>query len=88
MITRCVRTIMWLGKIETITCNEHSFAWSGQIPCTGMRRCIYCGVYEHDLIEQAKNSKQSLYSRVIEFFVGLFKKKGNHGNRRSVGNSL
>lgn len=24
-------------------CTRHSYAWSGNIPCTGMYRCVYCG---------------------------------------------
>ena len=27
---------------------KHSFAWSGQIPCTGVYTCIHCGHVEKD----------------------------------------
>lgn len=23
---------------------QHRYRWSGRIPCTGVRRCIFCGV--------------------------------------------
>lgn len=44
--TKCHRTISWLGKVEEIVVDKHTFAWSGKIPCTGEKRCIYCGEYE------------------------------------------
>ena len=31
------------GNIKTVECVSHSYAWSGTIPCTGIKRCIYCG---------------------------------------------
>lgn len=34
------------GKCVTVKCTNHSYAWSGKIPCTGVRRCIYCGKIE------------------------------------------
>jgi hypothetical protein len=37
------KTIAWCGKVETVECKEHSYACSGRMPCTGVRRCIYCG---------------------------------------------
>jgi len=40
---KCHRVIQWGGKVEHITVDEHVFAYSGRIPCTGARRCIYCG---------------------------------------------
>lgn len=39
----CERLIEWLGVTKNIRVAGHSFAWSGKIPCTGVRRCIYCG---------------------------------------------
>lgn len=39
----CHRIIVWGGKVQNIVVNKHSFAWSGRMPCTGIRRCIYCG---------------------------------------------
>lgn len=30
-------------KWHFIPCQDHFFAWSGKIPCTGVYRCIYCG---------------------------------------------
>jgi hypothetical protein len=37
------KTICWLGKTETIPCTNHSYSWSGNMPCTGVLRCIFCG---------------------------------------------
>ena len=31
------------GGCKTVTCRDHAFAWSGQIPCTGTYRCVHCG---------------------------------------------
>lgn len=31
------------GRIKIIEVEEHSYAWSGSIPCTGVYRCVYCG---------------------------------------------
>lgn len=43
----CKRTIEWHGQVEDIEVDHHVFAWSGRfMPCTGLRRCIYCGEYE------------------------------------------
>lgn len=44
----CHRTICWRGKVEEITVDHHMFAWSGEIPCTGTLRCIYCGMHEDE----------------------------------------
>jgi hypothetical protein len=38
-----IKYLVWQGKVTEIECTEHSYAWSGKIPCTGIRRCIYCG---------------------------------------------
>jgi len=35
--------ICWKGIVEKIECIDHSYSWSGKIPCTGVYRCIYCG---------------------------------------------
>lgn len=24
-------------------CEDHSYAWSGKMPCTGVYGCIFCG---------------------------------------------
>ena len=52
----CVRTVCWKGKVKTIEVKDHVFAYSGQIPCTGVRRCIYCHKYE-DEIKDNRRSK-------------------------------
>ena len=33
----------YTGDVYRTECEDHSYAWSGAIPCTGIRRCIYCG---------------------------------------------
>ena len=30
------------------TRKHHSFAWSGEMPCTGVYRCVYCGYAPED----------------------------------------
>lgn len=44
MAEKCKR-IVYDGKggTEQIEVDHHQFAYSGQIPCTGLYRCIYCG---------------------------------------------
>jgi len=37
------RTFIWKGKIQQVECKEHSYAWSGKMPCTGIQYCIFCG---------------------------------------------
>lgn len=44
--SRWVKHLVWRGKVKVVRCIDHSFAWSGRIPCTGIYRCIYCG-YPH-----------------------------------------
>ncbi len=34
------------GDVEKVECKDHSYAWSGSIPCTGIKKCIYCGKIE------------------------------------------
>jgi len=34
------------GEIEKVLCNKHTYSWSGNVPCTGIRRCVHCGKYE------------------------------------------
>jgi hypothetical protein len=36
------------GQCITVECKDHSYAWSGKIPCTGIRRCIHCGKPEQE----------------------------------------
>ena len=42
----CKRIISMNGKVETIFVTEHSFRWSGKMPCTGQRVCVFCGKVE------------------------------------------
>lgn len=41
-----VKHLVWHGRVTEKECTQHSFAWSGEIPCTGTYKCIYCG-YPH-----------------------------------------
>ncbi|MDM8536026.1 hypothetical protein QUF70_04670 [Desulfobacterales bacterium HSG17] len=38
-----IKYLVWEGKITATECKKHSYAWSGKMPCTGIRRCIFCG---------------------------------------------
>ena len=38
-----IKYLVWKGKVKAIECIKHSYAWSGKIPCTGVRQCIFCG---------------------------------------------
>ena len=45
IMRECIRLVYDLenpGKLKKIT-GEHSFAWSGKIPCTGVYKCVFCG---------------------------------------------
>ena len=53
-LVKCKRLIRWLGKVEEIILESHTFAWSGNIPCTGIRKCIYCGLPESE-VKKIKN---------------------------------
>jgi hypothetical protein len=35
--------LIWQGKVNKVECVEHSYAWSGKMPCTGILKCVYCG---------------------------------------------
>lgn len=35
--------LVWHGLVSRVECKQHSYAWSGSMPCTGRLRCIYCG---------------------------------------------
>jgi hypothetical protein len=36
------------GKYTIVPCTVHSYAWSGKMPCTGIRVCVFCGKPEED----------------------------------------
>ncbi len=40
------------GKVETIIVEHHSYAWSGKMPCTGVFRCVHCGVVKEEIKER------------------------------------
>jgi len=35
--------LIWAGKVTKVECTNHSYAYTGKMPCTGDRRCIHCG---------------------------------------------
>ena len=35
--------LIWNGKVNKVECTDHSYSYSGKMPCTGVLRCIYCG---------------------------------------------
>lgn len=52
----CIRLVYDLenpGKLKKIT-GEHSYAWSGKMPCTGIYRCVFCG---HVPEKESENTK-------------------------------
>lgn len=47
--TACRRTVYASqGETKDIEVDHHVYVWSGKIPCTGYRRCIYCGEPEEE----------------------------------------
>jgi hypothetical protein len=60
------RLIMWHGKVEKIECVNHSYAYSGRIPCTGVYRCVHCGkigdLYKKEVINENFETR-SLHSK-------------------------
>lgn len=37
------KIICWAGKCEKVPCDNHTYAWSGKMPCTGILKCVHCG---------------------------------------------
>jgi len=35
--------LIWHGIVEKVECENHSYTWSGEMPCTGIFYCVYCG---------------------------------------------
>lgn len=42
-MNKCKRLICWHGIVSEIIVEKHAYVWSGRIPCTGVKKCIYCG---------------------------------------------
>jgi hypothetical protein len=40
--------LVWHGRVDKVECIDHAYAWSGKIPCTGIRRCVFCGKPEEE----------------------------------------
>lgn len=38
-----VKTVVWHGLLNEEECTNHSYSWSGKMPCTGIYRCVLCG---------------------------------------------
>lgn len=49
---------------------EHRYRWSGRMPCTGVRRCVLCGVDApepvRELVTEPLLGKEELWHRVEE----------------------
>lgn len=43
-----VRIYRWGGRLYVEKCIEHAYRWTGKIPCTGIRACIFCGKPEDE----------------------------------------
>lgn len=39
----CRKLVVLEGKVVEIECENHTYSWSGQMPCTGVYRCVFCG---------------------------------------------
>lgn len=50
---KCIREVVWHGQASVIEVSDHSFAWSGRMPCTGVVKCIYCGLLEEDVLKHS-----------------------------------
>jgi hypothetical protein len=40
---KCTRLVVRDGKVVEIECENHTYSWSGKMPCTGVYRCVFCG---------------------------------------------
>ena len=38
--------LVWDGVIKKVVCKDHAYHWSGKMPCTGVRKCMFCGKLE------------------------------------------
>jgi len=45
---KCKRLVVIRGVVTEIECENHSYAWSGRVPNTGVYRCVYCGHIPED----------------------------------------
>ena len=43
-----IKYLVWEGKVTEKECIEHSYAWSGKMPCTGVERCVWCGKHKDE----------------------------------------
>ena len=48
MIKKYYKWLVWHGKITKVECKNHSFAWSGNMPCTGLLSRVYCGYWRQE----------------------------------------
>jgi len=61
------KTLCWMGRMKAVECKEHSYAWSGKIPCTGIRRCIYCGKPADEKILQSASPSNTGNPKLFAF---------------------
>ena len=45
---------------EKVKCTDHSYAWSGKTPCTGVYRCVHCGKPEDENTFDGKKKDDKL----------------------------
>jgi hypothetical protein len=45
---RWYKIVASINGTREIECKEHSYRWSGNMPCTGMKKCIFCGKPEDE----------------------------------------
>lgn len=46
------------GIYKQVECKNHSFRWSGKMPCTGIYCCVFCGK-EKSEIEKQNSEKEN-----------------------------
>jgi len=54
---KCLRIVYnyeGAGGIKKILVDTHNLAWSGEIPCTGIYRCVHCGKAKWQLTKKRR----------------------------------
>lgn len=46
------------GRVKAVECKVHSMAYQGHMPCTGVYRCIHCGVIGEDPLRESPLSRK------------------------------
>ena len=37
------KIVVWSEGVSQVECTDHSYSWSGNMPCTGQLKCMFCG---------------------------------------------